>query len=69
MTLDFLSVFLLYLQALFGYFNKDILQFDTYQNAIMKHRYICLNLIDLSKKTHFIYSKLNLGPKNCMLEI
>ena len=32
--------------------------------------YICLNLIDLSKKkVHFVYSKLNLRPKNCLLEI
>ena len=31
--------------------------------------YICLNLIDLRKKKHFVYSKLNLRPKNCLLEI
>ena len=32
--------------------------------------YICLHLIDLSKKiVHFVYSKLNLRPKNCFLEI
>ena len=30
--------------------------------------YICSNLIDLSK-IHFIYSKVNLRPKNCLLEI
>ena len=28
-----------------------------------------LNLIDLSKKVHFVYSKQNLWPKNCLLEI
>ena len=32
--------------------------------------YICLNLIDLiKKKVHFVYSKQNLRPKNCLLEI
>ena len=32
--------------------------------------YICLNSIDLSKKkVHFVYSKQNLRPKNCLLEI
>ena len=32
--------------------------------------YICLNLIDLSKENvHFVYSKLNLRQKNCLLEI
>ena len=31
--------------------------------------YICLNLIDLSKKVHFVYSKQNVRPKNCFLEI
>ena len=31
--------------------------------------YICLHLIDLNKKVHFAYSKLNLRPKNCFLEI
>ena len=30
---------------------------------------ICLNLTDLSKKIHFVYSKLNLRPKHCLLEI
>ena len=30
--------------------------------------YICLNLIDFSKKK-FVYSKLNLRPKTCLLEI
>ena len=28
--------------------------------------YICLNLIDLSKKVHFVYSKQNLRPKNSL---
>ena len=33
-------------------------------------RYICLNLIDLSKKkVHFDYSKQNLRPKKRLLEI
>ena len=32
--------------------------------------YICLNSIDLSKKkVHFVYSKQNLRPKNCLPEI
>ena len=31
--------------------------------------YICLDLFHLSKKRHFVYSKLNLRPKNCLLEI
>ena len=32
--------------------------------------YICLNLIDFStRKVHFVYSKLNLRPKNNLLEI
>ena len=32
--------------------------------------YICLDLIDLSKKkVQFVHSKLNSRPKNCLLEI
>ena len=31
--------------------------------------YICLNLLIWAKKVHFIYSKLNLRQKNCLLEI